>query len=111
MVKNVRNYDLANQIHMNLVLIVNISNACVSPYSSKMIDLLADWKHRLSFMGTDFQYIDLVLSMRVACIHSLLKKDELSQLPVREQLFSELHHILSTSAKLAREAGKYQVIF
>lgn len=76
-----------------------------------MKDLFSNWENRLSFMGTEFQHLDLVLSMRAACINSLLAIDQSFSNVDDIQVFrSELYHILGTSAKLAREAGKYQVL-
>ena len=73
-------------------------------------DLFSKWRNRLSQMGTEFQHVDLVLSMRAACVYSIIARDQSPLISsILQSYRSELYRILETSAKLAREAGKYQV--
>ena len=91
------------------IILVLFLLLCV--FSNALSELFSEWTFRLSLMGTDFQHIDLVLSMRAACINSLLVNGRRPSLIIGNvQLYSEIYDILRTSAKLASEAGKYQVI-
>ncbi len=98
-----------------------IYNTCICLYtnndyfvclyiSHSLSELFSEWDCRLSLMGTDFQHIDLILSLRAACINSLLLNEHPPSIYRKEQIYSELYNVLRTKAKLASEAGKYQVM-
>ena len=90
-----------------------------TPSSSQDMDFLKDWTDRLPYLDSDFQFVEPVLALRHSTIHCLLRAagqevnshgDE--NVTVRrkvEGLFGAVRDNLLTQAKLAREAGRYQV--
>ena len=89
--------------------------------SSSDLHFLVDWKQRLPYMDSDFQFVEPVLALRSSVLHGLLVRSshegnsaEGEELPVeirrkREGLFAALTETLLTQARMAREAGQYQV--
>ena len=81
---------------------------------------LSDWKKRLPCIkDSDFQFVEPVLALRSSILHSLLRRiavecaQEASP-PIHlrrkaERVFGGLTDALLTQARLAREAGQYQV--
>ena len=81
---------------------------------------LSDWKKRLPYIkDSDFQFVEPVLALRSSILHSLLRRmavecaQEVSP-PIHlrrkvERVFGGLTDTLLTQARLAREAGRYQV--
>lgn len=84
---------------------------------------LRNWKERLPYMDSDFQFVEPVLALRASVLHGLMcrsvaevgreaGREAGSSLGARrkvEQLFGLLTETLFTQAKLAREAARYQV--
>lgn len=85
------------------------------------LPFLKDWKERLLLLDNDFQFVEPVLSLRCAVLHSLLQsyasevKSRVSP-PVAlrrktECVFEALTQTLLTQTRLARDATKFQVGF
>ena len=89
------------------------------PSSSSDLAFLKGWKERLQFMDSDFQFIEPVLSLRSSVLHALMnltaaevQRDPNPAIAMRrrvEGIFSSLTETLFTQARLAREAGSYDV--
>ena len=89
--------------------------------NSADLRFLADWKQRMPYMDSDFQFVEPVLALRSSVLHGLLVRsshegssEQGGELPVeirrkREGLFAALTETLLTQARMAREAGRYQV--
>ena len=81
---------------------------------------LSDWKKRLPYIkDSDFQFVEPVLALRSSILHSLLRRTAVecaqeASPPIHlrrkvERVFGGLTDTLLTQARLAREAGRYQV--
>ena len=81
---------------------------------------LSDWKKRLPYIkDSDFQFVEPVLALRSSILHSLLRRTTMecaqeTSPPIHlrrrvERVFGGLTDTLLTRARLAREAGRYQV--
>ncbi len=80
---------------------------------------LRNWKERLPYMDSDFQFIEPVLALRSSVLHGLMCRSvaevgkeaghHLDRRRKVEELFGLLTDTLLTQAHLAREASSYQV--
>ena len=91
-----------------------------SSVSSPDPTFLSDWKKRFPYIkDSDFQFVEPVLALRSSILHSLLRRTAVecaqeASPPIHlrrkvERVFGELTDTLLTRARLAREAGRYQV--
>ena len=91
-----------------------------SSISSADPTFLSDWKKRLPYIkDSDFQFVEPVLALRSSILHSLLRRTAVecaqeASPPIHlrrkmERVFGGLTDTLLTRARLAREAGRYQV--
>ena len=80
---------------------------------------LRDWKERLLLLDNDFQFVEPVLAVRCAVLHSLLQScasevkgcvsPPTEMRRKTECLFEALTQTLLTQTRLARDAAKFQV--
>ncbi|XP_019863029.1 PREDICTED: uncharacterized protein LOC109591857, partial [Amphimedon queenslandica] len=70
--------------------------------------LLSNWKGKLSNMSTDFELVELVLSVRFHALLSVLPHYKRSGGENESLIQSGLLNVLSTKASLAIEAQQYQ---
>ena len=95
------------------------THICMYSPPAANLTYLSDWKNRLPYMDSDFQFVEPVLTLRSSILHSLLRRTAMecgreASPPVSlrrrvERLFAALTDTLLTQARLAREAGSYQV--
>ncbi|XP_019856363.1 PREDICTED: serine-protein kinase ATM [Amphimedon queenslandica] len=71
--------------------------------------LLSNWKGKLSNMSTDFELVELVLSVRFHALLSVLPYYKRSGGENESLIQSGLLNVLSTKASLAIEAQQYQI--
>ena len=87
---------------------------------SQDLPFLQDWKQRLPFLDSDFQFVEPILTLRCSVLHCLLSSatstsegaggfPHLSDRRTMESVFAALTDTLLTLSTLAQEASKYQV--
>lgn len=117
--------DLYPSLSKSLCLLeIEEASAAHTPtpdHSHSLSDLafLQDWQDRLSFLNSDFQFVEPVLAVRGSVLHQLLQvgvaeTSENSGVPVEQKrkvecVFEALKTTLLTHSRLAREAANYQV--
>lgn len=96
-----------------------LSNHTPSSSQDMTLEFLKDWTERLPYLDSDFQFIEPVLALRHSVLHCLLqaaskevkghREENVTARRKVEGLFGAVRDNLLTQARLAREAGKYQV--
>lgn len=90
-------------------------------HSTEDLSFLKDWQDRLSFLNSDFQFVEPVLAVRCSVLHQLLQVGVAEtkaggNVPIEqtrrvERMFEALHSTLLCHSRQARESANYQVRF
>ncbi len=101
-----------------LLSLLELEEASLCPAGDTQLGFLDHWSVRLPHLDCDYQFVEPVLSLRHSVLHTLLQvagrqgRERDLDVGTRrriEGLFAAIKDNLLTQARLAREAGRYQV--